>query len=323
MSSFSSTSSTYIRNSRAVTTTPIFENNNVAALFASSSSSSNDVDDDNNSDADDHDENIKNEEEVEEEKKNEQNTEQEDAAERWKIQAKELREQIQKMEDKLPPRTTRSTSSSLSSTTDEISEVEATINELSYNVIKKKKKIEPASILDGKRILLVGANGRLGSMVCRKLLRTYPEIKELVAMVHVVGENSGTSRGYGRLSYEVGAEDGRGTINPAWDLQDRNAYFEFDEEVMSDYNLDKLRVVECEVRTFLYLLLIKKQYEYINFQSSYQPLKLTKIQKYRSYLTLRHLTSPYVTSLISSYLYFPFSILIFIYIIITTNVLAS
>jgi hypothetical protein len=259
MSSFSSTSSTYIRNSRAVTT-PIFENKNVAALFASSSSND-DVDDDNNdnnSDADDHDENIKNEEEEEEEDKNEQNTEQEDAAERWKIQAKELREQIQKMEDNLPPRTTRSTSSSSlsSSTADEISEVEATINDLSYNVMKKKKNTEqPASILDGKRILLVGANGRLGSMVCRKLLRTYPEIKELVAMVHVVGENSGTSRGYGRLSYEVGAEDGRGTINPAWDLQDRNAYFEFDEEVMSGYNLDKLRVVECEVR--FYLLLTK------------------------------------------------------------------
>ena len=136
--------------------------------------------------------------------------------------------------------------------------MEATINELSYNVIKQKKNTkEPASILDGKRILLVGANGRLGSMVCRKLLRTYPEIKELVAMVHVVGENSGTSRGYGRLSYEVGAEDGRGTINPAWDLQDRNAYFEFDEEVMSDYNLDKLRVVECEVRYVSIYYLIK------------------------------------------------------------------
>jgi hypothetical protein len=276
MSSFSSTSSTYIRNSRAVTT-PIFENKNVAALFASSSSSSSssssndDVDDDNNSDANDHDENIKNEEkeEVEEETKNEQNTEQEDAAERWKIQAKELREQIQKMEDNLPPRTTRSTSSSLSSTADEISEVEATINDLSYNVMKKKKKTEPASILDGKRILLVGANGRLGSMVCRKLLRTYPEIKELVAMVQVVGENSGTSRGYGRLSYEVGAEDGRGTINPAWDLQDRNAYFEFDEEVMSDYNLDKLRVVECEVRYVSIFIINYITVCIYQFQSSY------------------------------------------------------
>jgi hypothetical protein len=247
MSSFSSTSSTYIRSRATLVTTSIFENNNVAALFASSSSSSSSSSaGDNSADADDntddHDENNE-----EEEKKNEQNSEQEDAAERWKIQAKELREQIQKMEDNLPSRT-RSTSSL--SSTDEISEVEATINELSYNLIKKNK--EPASILDGKRILVVGANGRLGSMVCRKLLRTYPEIKELIAMVHVVGENSETSRGYGRLSYEVGAEDGRGTINPAWDLQDRNAYFEFDEEVMSDYNLQKLRVVEGEVR-FIYL----------------------------------------------------------------------
>jgi hypothetical protein len=67
-------------------------------------------------------------------------------------------------------------------------------------------------------------------------------------MVHVVGENSETSRGYGRLAYEVGAEDGRGSIGPAWSAEERTATFEFDEEIMTPYNLQKLRIVECEVR---------------------------------------------------------------------------
>jgi hypothetical protein len=107
---------------------------------------------------------------------------------------------------------------------------------------------KPVSLLDGKNILLVGANGRLGSMVCRRLLRQYPEIANVVAMVHVVGENSETSRGYGRLAYEVGAEDGRGSIGPAWSAEERTATFEFDEEIMTPYNLQKLRIVECEVR---------------------------------------------------------------------------
>jgi hypothetical protein len=84
-------------------------------------------------------------------------------------------------------------------------------------------------------------------MVCRELLRNYPEIKEVVACVHVVSEDSPTSRGYGRLSYEVGAEDGIGTIGPAWSVDDRTASFEFDTETMSGYNLQKLRIVECEL----------------------------------------------------------------------------
>ena len=56
-----------------------------------------------------------------------------------------------------------------------------------------------------KRVLILGANGRLGSMVTRHLLRTHgKETKEVLAAVHFVGQ--ATTRGYGRLSwYEVGA----------------------------------------------------------------------------------------------------------------------
>jgi len=102
---------------------------------------------------------------------------------------------------------------------------------------------EEAMSLKGKKVLVVGANGRLGSMVCRYLLRNNPTT-QVVAAVHYVGEAS--TRGYGRLSYEVGAEDGQGFINPAWDSEDRNAYFQFTDE-MKSYNLQNLRVVEVEL----------------------------------------------------------------------------
>lgn len=100
--------------------------------------------------------------------------------------------------------------------------------------------------LANKRVLILGANGRLGSMVARHLLRTHgKELKEVVAAVHFVGQ--ATTRGWGRLSYEVGAEDGVGTIGAAWDGEDANASFKFDPEVMAGYNLDKLRLVEVEL----------------------------------------------------------------------------
>jgi hypothetical protein len=99
--------------------------------------------------------------------------------------------------------------------------------------------------LRNKRVLIVGANGRLGSMVARHLLRTHPEVGEVVAAVHYVG--AATTRGYGRLSYEVGAEDGIGTVGPAWGGGDATASFAYDPEVMSGYNLNKLRVVEVEL----------------------------------------------------------------------------
>ncbi|KAL3804956.1 hypothetical protein ACHAWO_005472 [Cyclotella atomus] len=98
--------------------------------------------------------------------------------------------------------------------------------------------------LKNKRILITGANGRLGSMITRHLLRSHPELSEVIAAVHYIG--SATTRGYGRLSYEVGAEDGIGSIGPVWS-EDRDATFTFDRETMGGYNLDKLRVVEVEL----------------------------------------------------------------------------
>lgn len=79
-------------------------------------------------------------------------------------------------------------------------------------------------------------------MVCRYLLRNNPNTKVLAA-VHYVGDSS--SRGYGRLSYEVGAEDGAGTIGAPWS-EDRNASFMYTDE-MKDYNLQNLRVVDVEL----------------------------------------------------------------------------
>jgi len=216
-------------------------------VFASSSSSNIDPEDDVSN------ENEKKENRNQEEKgdEEEQQNEQEDAAERWKKQAQDLRDQVQQLEDTLPsPEERRKQSEKNNGISEDVDTVlEAQLQEFaSRNQKKKKNNDAPVSALDGKRVLVVGSNGRLGSMVCRRLLRQYPELAEVIAMVHVVpGENSRTQRGYGRLSYEVGAEDGRGTLNPAWTIDDNQAYFEYDEDVMADYNLQKLRVVECEL----------------------------------------------------------------------------
>jgi hypothetical protein len=155
-----------------------------------------------------------------------------DDADRFKAQAEALREQIRQMEKELPADRRRPARPP--------SETEKP----TYYVDRPSTK----SLLSNQRVLVVGANGRLGSMVCRYLLRQHPELKEVIACVHVVGENSETSRGYGRLSYEVGAEDGIGNIGTAWSSSDeRTASFTFNVETMKDYNLQKLRVVECEL----------------------------------------------------------------------------
>ena len=110
-----------------------------------------------------------------------------DEAERLQEKAKELREQIRKMEENLPATRGRN-------------------NNAQYIPAPKIVEIEEieGKSLKGKTVLVVGANGRLGSMVTRYLLRNHPEVKEVLASVHYVGQAS--SRGYGRLSYEVGAE---------------------------------------------------------------------------------------------------------------------
>ncbi|GAX13205.1 hypothetical protein FisN_17Hh137 [Fistulifera solaris] len=144
-------------------------------------------------------------------------------AERMKQKAQELREQIRSMEEKLGADRRRN-----------------------YDSLQTETTNANEPTLRKKRVLVAGANGRLGSMVCRYLLRTHPDT-EVVAAVHVIGENSPTSRGYGRLSYEVGAEDGIGRIGAAWSSEDRTATFEYDPQGMEGYNLQNLRLVECEL----------------------------------------------------------------------------
>lgn len=156
----------------------------------------------------------------------------ENEAERLKQQAEKLRNQIRDMEEQLGDERSKRRAS-------------AEVPEKTQVAVEE----EEGPTLKNKRILVAGANGRLGSMVCRYLLRNHGhEIAELVASVHVVGENSPTARGYGRLSYEVGAEDGIGSIGPAWSsAKDRTASFRYNGEIMGDYNLNKLRIVECEL----------------------------------------------------------------------------
>jgi hypothetical protein len=145
-------------------------------------------------------------------------------AARLRKQAEELREQIRKMEDSLGNSRARN-----------------------YDLPSEpEEEVDPDGLsLKKKRVLVVGANGRLGSMVCKYLLRNNPQT-EVVACVHYVGESGMTSRGYGRLSYEVGAEDGVGRIGAAWSAEDRTATFEY-ADYMKDYNLKNLRLVECEL----------------------------------------------------------------------------
>jgi hypothetical protein len=160
-------------------------------------------------------------------KENDEPVENNDDADKFLERAQQLREQIRLMEESISKdRKAR------------YFKMENDNNDGENSQIKKS--------LQDKRVLILGANGRLGSMITRYLLRNHPEIKEAVAAVHFVGQ--ATTRGYGRLSYEVGAEDGIGTIGAAWSSEDeRNASFQFDPQTMSGYNLNKLRVVEVEL----------------------------------------------------------------------------
>ena len=149
-----------------------------------------------------------------------------DEAARLRAKAEELRDQIRKMEDSLGDTRGREYTPAQPASPAAVAEPEG-------------------MSLKNKRVLVVGANGRLGSMVCRHLLRNNPQT-EVVAAVHYVGENSPTARGYGRLAYEVGAEDGQGSIGPAWSSEDRTATFEYVPE-MQGYNLRNMRIVEVEL----------------------------------------------------------------------------
>lgn len=155
------------------------------------------------------------------------NSDNSDEASRMSRQAAELREQIRQMEAQLEAKGPRR-------------------REAPPPVTAAASQQPTGPTLVNKRVLVAGANGRLGSMVCRYLLRQHPKT-EVVAAVHTISEDSVTSRGYGRVSYEVGAEDGVGNIGAAWSGEDRTATFEYDPETMSGHNLQNLRLVECEL----------------------------------------------------------------------------
>ncbi len=150
----------------------------------------------------------------------------EEEAERLRKEAEVIREQARQLEEALGD----NRRSSSYQRDDDIT-----------TAVVEKEEGEGCS-LKNKKVLVVGANGRLGSMVCRYLLRNNPET-EVVAAVHYVGEAS--TRGYGRLSYEVGAEDGRGQIGAAWS-EERDATFMYTDE-MASYNLRNLRVIDVEL----------------------------------------------------------------------------
>ena len=95
-------------------------------------------------------------------------------------------------------------------------------------------------------VVVAGGNGRVGASVCRNLLRNHPLVS-----VRALIRNADDIMSYEYLSYEVGAEDAKGTIRPAWaalaDGEPRIS-FEFDEEVQGTYGLDRLSLCECELR---------------------------------------------------------------------------
>jgi len=154
-----------------------------------------------------------------------------DEATRLQKKAQELRAQIRLMEEQIG--TDRRARSSFQ-------------QQLDSQLLPSDEGDDGKKSLKNKRVLVLGANGRLGSMITRHLLRTHPELTEVVAAVHYVGQS--TTRGWGRLSYEVGAEDGIGSLGPAWSSEEeRNASFRYDPRVMDGYNLNKLRIVEVEL----------------------------------------------------------------------------
>ncbi|CAB9522615.1 expressed unknown protein [Seminavis robusta] len=155
------------------------------------------------------------------------NQSEEEEAARLQKKASELRDQIRQMEEQLGGERKRN-------------------YEIPTPVEPEEDLTLTGKSLRRKRVLVVGANGRLGSMVCRYLLRNTTDDTEVIAAVHYVGEDSYTSRGYGRLSYEVGAEDGVGNIGAAWSAEDRVATFQYTDE-MKSYNLQNLRLVEVEL----------------------------------------------------------------------------
>ena len=84
----------------------------------------------------------------------------------------------------------------------------------------------------------------------QELLRNHKNVQVRA----LVRDAKNAYNGYGRLSYEVGAEDGKMDLRPAWAMDPETgryaapATMEFDEAVQGGYGLDRLEIRECELR---------------------------------------------------------------------------
>ena len=96
--------------------------------------------------------------------------------------------------------------------------------------------IGPAS-LKNFTVAVAGSNGRVGSVVCRLLLRRGCNVIALV-------RNVDSAENYARLSYEIGAEEVSGDIQAPWV---RKSVLLQGTAAMLRYGLGRLRVFECDV----------------------------------------------------------------------------
>ena len=91
--------------------------------------------------------------------------------------------------------------------------------------LPQSDKPDPRARIKGARelapctVVVAGANGRVGSKVCTELLRKHSKVQ-----VRAVVRSASRLESYERLSYEVGAEDGRMSIRPAWQMGDGGGF---------------------------------------------------------------------------------------------------
>mmetsp|Transcript_26096 Transcript_26096/g.43103 ORF Transcript_26096/g.43103 Transcript_26096/m.43103 type:complete len:651 (+) Transcript_26096:6-1958(+) len=111
-----------------------------------------------------------------------------------------------------------------------------------------RAKVPGARELPPCTVVVAGANGRVGSKVVTELLRKHSKVR-VRALVRSVDR----IEGYEKLSFEVGAEDGRMDIRAAWEWREQGGLLqgqrsEFDTATQGSYGLDRLEVLECELR---------------------------------------------------------------------------
>jgi hypothetical protein len=118
---------------------------------------------------------------------------------------------------------------------------------LSPKLPDPRAKISGARELPPCTVVVAGANGRVGSRVVTELLRKHSKVN-----VRALVRSASRIQSYERLSYESGAEDGKMSIRPAWEIQEggfaQGQTTEFDPAVQGGYGLDRLEILECDVR---------------------------------------------------------------------------